>query len=208
MDDAVLASLRRWPNVPAVFGWLSLSARGQWRLHPDGQAMLGGAGESIQNSQIIGFIGRNYACDDQGRWFFQNGPQRVYARLDAAPWVVRVDTDTLSGQLVDQTGQTFASISAWVVDAQGNLFFKSSRGAGRILDRDLGLLAEALVTPSGQTLTQWWETDLRQDTTLSEPTGRWPACRRPAPLRQLGANERMADCLGYIANPHPSVQTP
>ncbi|MGB3277244.1 MAG: DUF2946 family protein, partial [Castellaniella sp.] len=30
MDDQVLAAMARWPNVPAVHGWLSLTARGQW----------------------------------------------------------------------------------------------------------------------------------------------------------------------------------
>ena len=33
MDPSVLNALERWPEVPAVYGWLSLSARGDWRLH-------------------------------------------------------------------------------------------------------------------------------------------------------------------------------
>src|SRR5690349_17425319 len=36
MDEQVLAAMARWPNVPDVYGWLSLSARGIWHLHPDG----------------------------------------------------------------------------------------------------------------------------------------------------------------------------
>lgn len=85
MDDDVKAALVRWPNVPAVAGWLSLDGRGRWHLHPQGDAAEGGPGESITNTQILAFIERNYEHDDQGRWFFQNGPQRVYVRIDAAP---------------------------------------------------------------------------------------------------------------------------
>ena len=31
MDDIVKAAIAKWPNVPAVFGWLSLNGRGNWR---------------------------------------------------------------------------------------------------------------------------------------------------------------------------------
>ncbi|XOT98625.1 DUF2946 family protein, partial [Alcaligenes pakistanensis] len=34
------------------------------------------------------FFNRNYQADEKGRWFIQNGPQRVYVRLDAAPLIV------------------------------------------------------------------------------------------------------------------------
>src|SRR3546814_2832342 len=89
MDSSVKAALAKWPDVPAVYGWLSLDERGRWRLHPQGDAAHGGPGESIDNTQIQAFIGRNYASDSQGRWYFQNGPQRVYVRLDAAPCLLR-----------------------------------------------------------------------------------------------------------------------
>ena len=85
MDQSVKDAIARWPDVPAAHGWLSLDARGRWRFHPQGLSAQGGPGESITNPQILDFIGRNYAHDDAGRWFFQNGPQRVYLRLDAAP---------------------------------------------------------------------------------------------------------------------------
>src|SRR5690606_15898587 len=32
MDPEVLAAIAKWPNVPAVYGWLGLTARGEWRL--------------------------------------------------------------------------------------------------------------------------------------------------------------------------------
>src|SRR5882724_360030 len=80
MDDSVLAAIAKWPNVPAVFGWLSLTARGEWRIR----------GERIDNRAMREFIGRNYAADSRGRWFFQNGPQRVFVELEATPWVYRL----------------------------------------------------------------------------------------------------------------------
>jgi len=30
MDEMVEAALRKWPNVPACYGWLGLDARGSW----------------------------------------------------------------------------------------------------------------------------------------------------------------------------------
>ena len=32
MDPAVLRGMARWPDVPAVYGWLALDRRGNWRL--------------------------------------------------------------------------------------------------------------------------------------------------------------------------------
>ena len=65
MDEIVQRAIAKWPNVPAVFGWLSLDGRGNWAIK----------GERVHNKVITDFIGRNYGCDSDGRWFFQNGPQ-------------------------------------------------------------------------------------------------------------------------------------
>lgn len=89
MDTSVIDAIKRWPNVPAAWGWLSLTCRGEWRLHPLGDAAEGGPGESITNEQITGFINRNYLGDNQGQWLFQNGPQKVYVRLDSTPYILR-----------------------------------------------------------------------------------------------------------------------
>src|SRR3989344_5797021 len=80
MDDIVLRGMAKWPNVPAVYGWLSLDRRGHWLLK----------GERVVKPGIAAFFGRNYSRDDQGRWFLQNGPQRVYVTLDYTPHVYRV----------------------------------------------------------------------------------------------------------------------
>ena len=48
-------------------------------------------GSRIEHDGLRGFIQRNYEADARGCWFFQNGPQRVYVELEAAPWVFRLD---------------------------------------------------------------------------------------------------------------------
>jgi len=60
MDDVVLRALRKWPDVPAVYGWLSLDRRGHWSIK----------GQRVVNPALAGFIARNYACDATGRWYF------------------------------------------------------------------------------------------------------------------------------------------
>jgi hypothetical protein len=97
LDTSVIDAIKRWPNVPAAWGWLSLTCRGEWRLYPLGDAAQGGAGESITNEQIIGFINRNYMGDDQGQWLFQNGPQKVYVRLDSTPYILRTSAFRKTG---------------------------------------------------------------------------------------------------------------
>ena len=47
-------------------------------------------GSLLEHDKLIDFIQRNYEHDERGQWFFQNGPQRVYVELEAAPWVWRV----------------------------------------------------------------------------------------------------------------------
>ena len=32
MDRSVIRTMARWPNVPAVYGWMSLDRRGRWCL--------------------------------------------------------------------------------------------------------------------------------------------------------------------------------
>ena len=98
MDKRVLEAMARWPSVPDVYGWLSLTETGKWRLHPKGDATQADtSGESITNTQIIGFINRNYTHCDNGQWYFQNGPQKVYVRLDAAPYIFHTnETDALT----------------------------------------------------------------------------------------------------------------
>ena len=97
MDDIVKQALAKWPNVPHCYGWLGLDARGNWYLRDDRTQAAGpfavAKGSMLQHEKLIDFIQRNYEHDDAGQWFFQNGPQRVYVELEAAPWVWRVGED-------------------------------------------------------------------------------------------------------------------
>ncbi len=35
MDDLVLRGMAKWPNVPAVYGWVALDRRGNWLILND-----------------------------------------------------------------------------------------------------------------------------------------------------------------------------
>lgn len=171
MDDTVLAAMARWPNVPDVFGWLSLSSTGQWRLHPGGAALpedtgvgtpasgpapgLAGMpalpeGEIIGSPAITTFIGRNYGHDAEGRWFFQNGPQRVFVRLDAAPYILR--TTGTGTALCTHNGLDVGRVLSWSLDDSGRLFAMTDQGPGMVAGRDLPALVNALRTIRGETL--------------------------------------------------------
>lgn len=139
MDDSVLAAMAKWPNVPEVFGWLSLDARGQWRLR----------GEPLNHPAMLAFIQRNYACDRQGRAYFQNGPQRVYVALEAAPYVARFRQG--GWQLHD--GEPVHWIGGAFLTPDGSLFIDANRGklAG-VDDHDLDAVLALLRTRQGQPL--------------------------------------------------------
>ena len=151
MDDLVVQALKRWPDVPACTGWLALDARGDWwirdaEVHPWPrlpQGLLDKTGASrVQNSKLIGFIQRNYAADAQGYWFFQNGPQRVYVDLEAAPLVLRlqVKADSPADLMwTTQTGQA-CKPHAGYVDELGRLFLATSAGPGVLHSLDVALL--------------------------------------------------------------------
>lgn len=147
MDPQVLSAMARWPDVPAVFGWLSLSEAGQWRLHPLGDALNQpeSAGESITSPQILAFMDRNYSCDEAGQWYFQNGPQRVYVRLDAAPYTVHTTTDTGSGRLKlrTHTGLDINEIHELYLDETGRLYAATDRGPALVSGRDLTTLFDS-----------------------------------------------------------------
>lgn len=194
MDPSVKDAIARWPDVPAVFGWLSLDPRGRWRLHPQGQAAAGGPGESITNTQIQGFIDRNYERDDAGRWFFQNGPQRVFLRLDAAPYVLRLDD--AGHALLTHTGQAVSAVSGWWLDDAGQLYAMASQGPGVVLDRDLPPLMERLVTEDGAALLDAIDRLAPAQSLRIALPGVYDA----APLRLID-RAQVPGTLGFQANP-------
>ncbi|MEB2401362.1 MAG: DUF2946 family protein [Alcaligenaceae bacterium] len=161
MDEKVIAAMARWPGVPAVFGWLSLNERGQWRLHPAGDALADEAtadpcarqGTSITSPQILRFMNRNYACDDAGRWYFQNGPQKVYVRLDAAPYVLSTGNPCHGGpSLHTHTGLQVGRVASWWATDTGRLYAQTDLGPGLVAGRDLDAVFDALRSPDGRSL--------------------------------------------------------
>lgn len=138
MDPIVEAALKKWPNVPACVGWLALDARGDWYMRDDRVQAAGPfprvKGSRIQHDKLRAFIERNYAHDDGGAWFFQNGPQRVYVELEAAPHVWRIAPDDLS--VTSHAGMPAQVRSAWV-DEQGRLFLDSALGLGIVHTQDM-----------------------------------------------------------------------
>jgi hypothetical protein len=127
MDEIVARSLAKWPNVPAVYGWLSLDRRGNWLIK----------GEKIGNAALREFIARNYEADDTRRWYFQNGPQRVYVALAYTPLVVHYEGE----RLVDHCGRPF-SPSGVFQDDEGSVLFEGGATVALLDDRDLARFAD------------------------------------------------------------------
>lgn len=124
MDELVLRAMAKWPNVPALYGWLELTRRGQWLLR----------GERVEHEALADFISRNYASDARGRWFFQNGPQRVYVALAYVPWVLCLRADD---RLQTHTGRSVDRVASALIDEAGNLLLTFDGGVGLLLDSDL-----------------------------------------------------------------------
>lgn len=144
MDDIVKQALVKWPNVPDCYGWLGLDTRGRWYLRDDATQAAGpfpqSRGQLLEHDKLMAFIARNYESDAEGRWFFQNGPQRVYVELEATPWIWRVQPDLT---LLSHTGQAAEGGDA-LVDAQGRLYLATALGVGLVHSMDVALAAEAV----------------------------------------------------------------
>jgi hypothetical protein len=174
MDDLVQQAMAKWPHVPACYGWLGLDARGQWRMRDDAVQALGtfnsgapGAqGSVLRHDKLIGFIQRNYAADERGCWYFQNGPQRVFVELAAAPWIWRVNqhgqlaafeptfdpepafvpnhpetAKVEKNKVADQA--PFTVLSTWV-DESGWLYANTPAGLGLVHSQDVGVAVETI----------------------------------------------------------------
>ena len=121
MDERVLRSLIKWPDVPHCSGWLALDRRGQWRMRDEFAQANQLAGTVIQHKALNECISRNYACDFLGRYFFQNGAQRVFITLDATPWITRMIPSERGIQLLTQCGEEIKPQSA-LSDEKGNIY--------------------------------------------------------------------------------------
>jgi hypothetical protein len=147
MDDIVKQAMAKWPNVPNVYGWLGLDRRGVWRIK----------GDTVTSPVIAGFISRNYDHDEQGRWFFQNGPQRVFVTLDYAPFVYHIvwNADPATPLCIQtHTGAAVRTIASAWIDESGVLLLLTEYGAGMVDDRNLERLLPAFTDASGRTLAE------------------------------------------------------
>ena len=147
MDEIVLRSMLKWPNVPAVYGWLRLDRRGAWLIKTVADRF-----ERIGNPALADFIGRNYAGDAGGRWYFQNGPQRVFVALDYTPWVYRLDDE--GEAFVAHTGARPLELRAVFLDDAGMLLLQTELGIGVLLDRDLQFVIERMTDEQGRSAEQ------------------------------------------------------
>ena len=148
MDDIVKQALVKWPNVPDCYGWLGLDARGNWFMRDDQAQALGpfisdnplSKGSQLRHEKLIDFIQRNYESDQQGQWFFQNGPQRVYVELAAAPLIWRVSNDF---SIQDHAGRS-ARIQRCLMDEDGHLYLDADTGFGLVHSMDMSHAADAV----------------------------------------------------------------
>src|SRR6185295_8083339 len=106
-------------------------------------------GDRIANAGVTGFIGRNYAADERDRWFFQNGPQRVFVTLEYTPFVVNTAGDA-STALETHTGQAIAKVSGAWIDETGSLLLRWGSVIGVLNDRDLARISTLLTDLHGQ----------------------------------------------------------
>jgi hypothetical protein len=198
MDDVVLRALAKWPNVRAVYGWLSLDRRGNWAIK----------GERIGNRRIAGFIARNYAADERGRWFFQNGPQRVYVSLAYAPLVYR----TRPGEklaFVSHTGRAAVRVETAWLDELGALLVETELGIGVVHDQDLPEVLTRLLGPDGLPLTDEAIERLLDEAAGADPGAlpRLDTAAGLAPVYTILAEE-VPQRFGFVREPGPSPGEP
>ncbi len=151
MDDIVKAAMRKWPTVPHCYGWLALDARGDWYLRDEPTQAAGAfpqpKGSRIEHDRLREFIQRNYEADARGCWYFQNGPQRVYVELEAAPWVFRLNAGTAdpAGRWhISALGERLARYRAAWLDEHGRLFLDCDLGFGLVHSLDTDVAAQAI----------------------------------------------------------------
>lgn len=139
VDDLVEKALARWPNVPAISGWLKLSTQGDWLLTgpvPEGL--------TISHPRILNFMARNYGCEPDGRYYFQNGPQKAYVHLAYTPWVFRIHPLAQGDLMLSTHTGLIDWPQAIFQDEQGRVLIQGEHGIGLLHSNDMDLLAAGL----------------------------------------------------------------
>lgn len=196
MDDIVTRAMAKWPNVPHCYGWLMLDARGHWRMRNEAAQAQDLPGDRIAHAALLAFINRNYTHDDRGRWYFQNGPQRVYVNLEATPFIARTDG---AGVLRLHTGDALDRIDAAWFTEQGQLIVQSGEQTAQLDDRDLGECLPML-RQDGQPLDDAallaWVDGTTDGALTLEANG------QSVPVRRIAAAE-VAQRFGFVQRPQP-----
>lgn len=182
-------ALDKWPNVPALYGWLSLDRHGRWRIR----------GEIITRPQIVDTIGANYAADARGCWFFQNGPQRGYMALEWTPFVLRRGE---GDGLVTHNGRAVRQLRSVHLDEEGSLLIVTEHGAGGVDSHDLDWVLAHLRTDD--------EASSLEDAlliALAAPSGSATRLRldlggQRLPIHRLDDREAPGT-LGFVREPQP-----
>nr|WP_198982972.1 DUF2946 family protein [Herbaspirillum sp. ASV7] len=199
MDEIVHQAMRKWPDVPHCFGWLRLDGRGAWRMRDERAQQLDLAGEPIRHPALLAFIARNYGQDEQGRWYFQNGPQRVYVDIEWMPRILRTQPAAHGGVALQlHTGEAFGAADAAWMDEQGRLYLRAGDHLAGVDDRDLAHLLPALQVASvagteEEALLRWLEGDDRISVQFC--TG-----AQALPLQRISAAD-IAQRFGFVACP-------
>jgi len=201
MDTIVAAAMRKWPKVPEVYHWLRLDERGRWRVRARDYEHSGRF-ETIANQAVNDFIGRNYQADEEGRWFFQNGPQRVFVGLACAPWVYRFDT---AHAPLTHTGLTATRVDAVLLDESHTPILVTDLGPGALSDQDFAPFIAALVDAQGQApddaaLEAWLAGSGRQDIYCTVAGRRLPVARVE--------RAALAARYGFVTDPQPPAGGP
>lgn len=110
-------------------------------MRDDRAQALGLPGDKIVHTALLGFINRNYACDEQQRWFFQNGPQRVYVDIELTPYIARTDP---AEDFLLHTGASLPALSAVYLTDNGRLLLVAGSTVAAVDDRDMASCLAAL----------------------------------------------------------------
>ena len=196
MDEIVLRGMAKWPNVPSVYGWLALDRRGNWLIK----------GERIAHPLVAEFIGRNYARDQRGCWYFQNGPQRVFVDLHGAPFVLRIVSPEGAALAIEtHNGRPVEAVTGAWLDEDGALLLATEHGLGTVHDRDLERLLPAFTDAGGQPLAEDALGALMEAAQRGRPAQLWlkfqEARVRVEPIAAREAPGR----FGFVARPEPPL---
>jgi len=193
----VLRAIAKWPNVPAVYGWLRLDRRGNWLIK----------GERIANPGVVAFIGRNYSPDEQGRWFFQNGPQRVFVTLEYVPFVIGT-SGAGAASLITHTGQAVERVTGAWLDETGSLLLRWSGGPGLASDRDLAGIMTLFTNVHGYPVDDALLTRAFDAETRRHATGLYfDYAGNRVPVGRIRASE-VPQKFGFDPNPRPKEGEP